>query len=207
MSTEWSPELDDFENANGSIVHDEVVQYLRSKTFEKGLKRIVNGSENFEQGLKVVYLSKTAKYKVVDMKDVSPGEVGGGFVEGDDVSVFEIHTHPITRRNSLHACPSAVDLEPSLYNEGPFARAVVVMGSPLQIWVWETPEDNRFVRIAKDWRKSLDRINDPSYSEVDDLFNNLRDSGLKVARGELKKDSLTESLIGLMESTGIKIGH
>ena len=52
----------------------------------------------------------------------------------------------------------------------------------------------------------MGRINDPSYSDLDDLFGRLRDTGLKIGRGNLERGGLAKGLVDLLEKTGIKFG-
>ncbi|GEM_PF-6800110 len=196
--------MDEFEGLDRRISHAAVVKFLRGDTFGKRLSLAVRRSQDYEQGLKVVFLTGSGKYVMMDMKDVSPSSVGGGFVEPEDVSLFDVHTHPIVAGNTLHAFPSGEDLQPSFGDEGPFAKAIVVMGSNLQAWVWETPKNANCGRIQQRWRKNLRRINDPSYLELDDLFEQFRDSGLKIERGSLERDRLAGSLVDLIESIGIR---
>ncbi|KKS33041.1 MAG: hypothetical protein UU93_C0003G0049 [Candidatus Amesbacteria bacterium GW2011_GWA2_42_12] len=194
------------EDLDGRISHEAVIRFLNGNMFKKRLDQMVANSQDYEQGLKVVFLAGSGKCAIVDMDDVSPESVGGGHIEPEDMSLFEVHTHPIQRGNSLHTVPSDEDLKPSFRNEGPFAKAVVVMGSNFQAWVWETPKTISSVKIAVRWRQGLVRINDPSYSDLDDLFAQLGDGGLKIGRGELERDRLAGSLVDLIESTGIRFG-
>lgn len=195
-------------------IHQKTLDFLRTDVFSREFRAMLKRAVVFEQGLEVVWSLGERRVKIAPMLDVATHAVGNTRLKVGEAPILKLHVHPVGDLGGIYAVPSESDLggvssdEEEYGMEGVYTAnvaGIVVAGRRPVLWLWEVPTTNRVGKIGDEWRKEIADVNNPTYNEIGDLEEELKEAGLRLIRTELDPDQLPRSFVAAVKSSGFQL--